>query len=196
MCDEVSARDYIKPPDFDSVDENYMPHYNSWDIHRVFDGGTSLSVRKIASSAHLSFIQGNLPDPSHTNIDIDPLCTASNMTTIDIKLARATVVADPRLWSSATTLAAAERSSSVIPPFSEHFKKNGVQQSTHPDGSSSGSSGSDDNEGKYDYPLEFDTNGHVVSPFNRFDPRYREKILCMTYTVQGYQGWLLHCTMS
>ena len=189
MCDEVSAREYTKPPDFDYVDENYMPHYNSWDIQRVFDGVTTLGVRKTAASAHMLFIQGDLPDPTHLNIDIDPLCTASNMTNIDILLARKTIVADPRQWSSATMLAAAERNSSIILESSE---KNGVSNNNNEDGSSGSSDGGDSGSGsdevKYDYPLEFDTSGHVVSPFSRFDPRYRERILCMTYTVQGYQG--------
>ena len=165
-----------------------MPHYNSWDIQRTFDGGTTLGVRKIAASAHLLFIQGELPDPTHANIDVDPLCTSSNMTRIDIQLARRTIVADPRQWSSATILAAAERHSSTIPPFLEYSEKNGVPKNSKDDLLHQEGDGSNSEEVKHAYPLEFDTSGHVVSPFNRLDPRYREKILCMTYTVQGYQG--------
>lgn len=169
VCDEDSARAYT--PKVDSslpTDDDVLPHFNSWGIERLFDSKTSLVVKSVASAAHLQYIAGLLPDPVHGPVETDPHCVHSNMTEIDRKVAFSTVVADPTVWQSTTALAALEGAHSNV---NNHNNQNN---------SSSNSS---------NYNLNhLDDSNHVINPYNRTDPRYRERILCLTYTIQGWFG--------
>ena len=173
-CTARMARAYraVTQAEIEAEPEDNLPHYNSFSIRRVFDADTSLLVRTIASSAHLQWIAGDLPDPFHGPVHVDPDCMASNMTETDRGLALATVVADPTQWQSATVLAATERARKV------------AAAGAAADGAGEGAATGEESGG----PDQYDTSGHVVSRFNRSDPRYRERLLCLTYTVQGWQG--------
>jgi hypothetical protein len=168
-CTARMARAYhpVTQDEIDAEPEDKLPHYNSFSIRRVFDADTSMLVRTIASSAHLQWVAGDLPDPVHGPVHEDPECVASNMTDIDRKLALATAVADPDRWQSATVLAARDAAAVAA---------------------AGGGGGEPPGGERWGYPNEYDTSGHVVNPHSRSDPRYRERLLCLTYTVQGWQG--------